>query len=94
MWRISILFESSRTENPKILRKSEKLHILKIQKKISFSLSNSYFFRTQQDSRRFSSILRKLKELQNWEILVDSHICLLDKINNTNISTDKTYFKN
>ena len=36
-----------------------------------------------------SSILRKWKELQNWELLVESHICLLAKITNTTISTDK-----
>ena len=35
-----------------------------------------------------------LKELPNWEMLVESHICLPDKITNTTISTNKTYFKN
>ena len=39
-------------------------------------------------------MLRKLKELQNWEMLVESHICLSDKITNTTISTNETYFKN
>ena len=41
-----------------------------------------------------SSSLRQSKELQNWEMLVESHICLLDKSTNITIPTDKTYFKN
>ena len=41
-----------------------------------------------------SSILRKSEELRNWEMLVESHIYLSDKITNTTIFIDKTYFKN
>ena len=41
-----------------------------------------------------SSILRKWKELQNWEMLVESYICLLAKITNTTIYTDKHSSRN
>ena len=64
----------------------------KFWKKSHFSWITPIFFEPSRIET--SSILRKSKELQNWEMLVESHICLLDEITDTTISTEKTYFKN
>ena len=62
LWRTSILFKSSGTEIMKIFRKSKKLHVWKILKKISFSLNNSYFLRP----RRFWKNQRNFKTRKCW----------------------------
>ena len=70
----------------------ETTHLENFEKKSHFLWITPSFFEPSRIET--SSILRKSKELQNWEMLVESHICLLDKITNTTISNEKTYFKN
>ena len=88
--RLSLKITEWETKNSRKI--GETLHLKNSVKNLIFSAKTFYLIESSRTEN--TKILIKSKELKNWKILKESHICLLDKIINTTISTDKTYFKN
>ena len=82
--RLSLKITEWETKNSRKI--GETLHLKNSVKNVIFSAKNFYLIESSRIEN--TTIFIKSKEPKNWEILKESHNCLLDKIIDTTISTD------